>query len=42
MPAYVCEVCGGAYIKIEEKKIGDMTYEILRCEKCNHQIARAK
>ncbi len=42
MAAYRCDLCGGPFIKVAEKKIGDMTYLILKCESCHHQIARQK
>ncbi|MFH1590997.1 MAG: hypothetical protein ABIC95_03635 [archaeon] len=40
MSAYRCERCGGPYVKISEKKLGDTTYFILKCQSCAHQVAR--
>jgi len=37
-----CSLCKkGRLIKKEEKEVGGTTYFILRCDKCNHQVARS-
>jgi len=38
----LCEKCKVEMKLLEEKIIADTKYEILRCEKCKHQVARAE
>ena len=36
----ICGMCGGKYIEIQNKVVGDTMYKILKCEKCGHLVAR--
>ncbi len=37
-----CSLCKkGRLVKKEEKEIGGSMYTILKCDKCNHQVARS-
>jgi len=37
-----CSLCKkGRLVKKEEKELGGATYIILKCDKCNHQVARS-
>jgi len=37
-----CSLCkNGRLIKKEEKDVSDTAYIILKCDKCNHSIARS-
>ncbi|MEM2121421.1 MAG: hypothetical protein QXU20_02045 [Candidatus Woesearchaeota archaeon] len=35
-----CDICGTELIKVGEKLIGTTKYILLKCTKCNKQIAR--
>jgi len=35
-----CDVCKGDLTLKETKEVGGTKYKILKCEKCNKQIAR--
>lgn len=35
-----CDVCKGNLILKENKEVGGTKYKILKCEKCNKQVAR--
>lgn len=38
----LCGLCKkGKLIKKEEREVGGSTYLMLRCDKCEHQIARS-
>lgn len=36
----ICEMCDSELVKIDTKIISDTKYNILKCEKCNRQVAR--
>jgi len=36
-----CGLCGTKMVKLERKKIGDTDYDILKCGKCNHTVAKS-
>lgn len=37
----LCSLCKkGRLIKKEEKEVGGSAYVMLKCDKCNHQVAR--
>jgi hypothetical protein len=36
----ICELCKGRMIKVGGKIIGGSKFNILKCEKCKHTIAR--
>lgn len=38
----ICAMCGGHYNQVSEKALGEMTYVVLKCEKCGHMIAKQK
>ena len=35
-----CEMCGSKMIKIRSETIVGEAYDILKCEKCRHTVAR--
>lgn len=36
-----CKLCNkGNMVKLRSMIVGDTTYFIMRCDKCNHKIAR--
>ncbi|MGB9748840.1 MAG: hypothetical protein ACP5OZ_04070 [Candidatus Woesearchaeota archaeon] len=35
-----CELCGSELVKIGEKVIGTTKYILLKCSKCNREVAR--
>ena len=37
----ICEMCKGKLVRAENKVIGGIEYDILKCEKCKHTIARS-
>ena len=38
----LCSLCKkGKLVKKEEKDVSDTTYLMLKCNKCNHQVARS-
>jgi hypothetical protein len=41
MEKYKCVLCGTPMKKIREKIIGNLKYEIYRCEKCNRVVAKS-
>lgn len=36
----ICEMCEGKLVKAESKVIGGIEYDILKCERCKHTLAR--
>ncbi|MBU0628661.1 MAG: hypothetical protein KKC75_05695 [Nanoarchaeota archaeon] len=37
-----CNLCKkGNLVKLGEREISKTTYVVLRCDKCNHQVARS-
>ena len=35
-----CEICGGKMIKTRTETIVKEEYDVLKCEKCHHTVAR--
>jgi len=35
-----CNLCGGKLVKKEERVLGGTNYDILKCEKCSHVVAK--
>ena len=35
-----CSLCGGKYKFVEAREINNTEYNILKCEKCNHEVAK--
>ena len=36
-----CQICNSEMSKIEQKIIAGTTYEILKCAKCKHTVAKS-